>query len=397
MTTLNVNGKLCTRVRKVTSWTGNWIAYCDVDDDLLSGAVTLSIDEQPFIGTIDPRYSGKIGERSHVAIVGGAGGWDRILPAKHWHNDGGVTRATVVKATASEIGEVFAGGGLERLGTEFVRPAGPASRVFASLPWFVDDAGKTYAQGRAVTLAPSDVQISEFDPSQKTARILTGTAVQPGWKFVDDRFGELIARDVEQTWTAEGASALVWCGQREESRLSGLFAAAVREFANVAALKAYRYRVFEMDGERVKLQAVRRTGLDYAPDLVPCEIMFGAPGCSATLTPGQEVVVEFEDGNTSKPFVRGFKGKALTLTFDATTRIDLGTGATPLAHATQVAACIDALQEAIVAIGAGLNALAAAPLTGTSAGGVVSSAAAASALAINTAKTTLATTKVNAQ
>jgi hypothetical protein len=396
MSTLSVNGKLCTKIRKVTPWTGTWIAYCDVDDAPLTGKATIQIDEQTLVGTIDARYSGKIGERSQVAVIGGGGAWDRILPPKHWHNDGGVLRATVVNATASEVGEVFASGGTERLGTEFVRVSGPASRVFASLPWYVDDAGKTHARTRTSAAPPPDVQISDFDQTKKVAHILSGSIVQPGWKFADDRFGEVTLRDVEQTWTAEGARATAWCSPQELSRLSGLLASAVREFAGIAALKSYRYRVFQMAGDKVQLQAVRRSGADHAPDLVPCEIMFGVPGAEGELTPGQEVTVDFEDGDPSKPMVRSFKGKALTLTFDATTKIDLGIGATPVAHAAQVIACVDALAAALAAIGTGLTAIAG-PLAGPAAGAVVTTAAGAATSAIASAKATLATTKVNAQ
>src|SRR4051812_45598130 len=94
----------------MTPGTGVWIADLDVDLDLSgvlpSGRAVLTIGTTILSGTIDPRASGKFGEKAHVQLVGGGGGWDKIVPAMHLHADFGVLSTAIFNVTAASVGEV---------------------------------------------------------------------------------------------------------------------------------------------------------------------------------------------------------------------------------------------------------------------------------------------------
>jgi hypothetical protein len=94
----------------------------------------------------------------------------------------------------------------------------------------------------------------------------------------------------------------------------------------------YRYRVFEMQANRVKLQAVRK--LAGLPDIIPAVMLPGVPGTWAELTPGSTVLVQFIEGDESMPVITHFEDRdgggwiPLALVLEATNTIKLGANAT---------------------------------------------------------------------
>ena len=93
-----------------------------------------------------------------------------------------------------------------------------------------------------------------------------------------------------------------------DSRLLRAIRAIVREiFADYAYRCPYRYRVINMSGDRVLLQAINPSlGI---PDIVPIEVRPGSAGLSADLTPGCEVLVQFIEGNPTMPYIASFTPK----------------------------------------------------------------------------------------
>ena len=327
---MSLNGKRVLSTRLLTPWTGVWLADVDLDDEALpSGAVVLEVGGAKLSGTVDPRASSRMGTRCGVRVLGGGAGWHHMVKPRHFHNDAGVTRSSILQATAAEVGERVVDPELVRLGVDFVRAAGLASHVLARLAWYVDDAGVTHVGDRVEKAAPSGLAVQTWEPTTQCLQVSSDELVRPGWRFTDSRFADVVARDVEQTFSAAGARATVWCGESPASRLASALGAAVEAFGRTKHLRAAPYRVFLMapDG-RVQLQAVeKRAGF---PDAIPVPMRMGIPGAKAKLKPGALVLVEFELGDQARPSVRAFEAaggdgwRPEELELDAKTLLRLG-------------------------------------------------------------------------
>jgi len=342
-----LNGQAATRARVSIPGTGAWMAELDIDLDATrivpSGRVALTIGTDVLTGTIDPRSSGRMGERATVHVIAGGGGWDKIVPAVHLHNDFGVTSTSVYSVTAASVGEAVLDASPRVLGVDFVRSAGPASRVLAGVAWYVDATGITTIGPRAPRALGADATILEWDPLTMRAVIAADSIIWPGTLLVDTRFGTATVRDVEQTFDEAGVRAIAWCETGETSdvtsagtRLARALASMARESVGATFMRTYRYRTVlqGVDG-RLTLQAVTRGG--PTPDILTAvSIWSGVAGASQKVTPGSVVLVGFIAGDASKPIVIGFDPDApaqVEVSFDAA-RVAVGAGTNPVAMAS---------------------------------------------------------------
>ncbi len=310
-TTLSLGGLDAVSVRLFQPWQGSWTAEIDLDLEAIpvvpSGAVVLRIGTAVLLGTVDPTASGKFGEKAHVRVIGGGGGWHRTVGSRQFHNDAGVLSSAVISATAAELGEKAVDATPQRFGVDFERTAGPGRRVLDGRDWYVTLAGVTTVGPRAPAPMSPDVDVLAWDPHAARADFATDAIVMPGTILVDPRFGRLTVRDVEQTFTAQGARGSAWCGTAAAPRLAGMLASLVREAGQTATLKAYRYRVVSqgVDG-RLTLQAVSSTA--GAPDSIALPPWYGVPGLKSLVTPGTEAAIVFLDGDPAQPAVVSFHG-----------------------------------------------------------------------------------------
>jgi hypothetical protein len=369
---------------------GVWTADLDVDLDVSmivpSGKCVLTIGTTPMIGTIDPRSTGRFGAKAHVQVSGGGGGWDKPVLGLHLHNDVGVLSSAILAVTAAEVGEAVVDTIPKRLGVDYVRTAGPASRVLSGFDWHVDTSGVTVTGPRLpIPFNPLTVDILSWDAETRCATLASDELVLPGTVLVDIRFGTAIVRDVEQTFSAEGSKVSAWCdtstlslpvpGVQKETpgnRIARAIGMMAREAAGVQYLKRWHYRVVLQNpaNKRVTLQLVDILG--GAPlALAEIDIWPGVCGSSHVLVPGTEVLVAFIEGDPAQPIVVGFAKLApppLETKLEAV-RIALGSVAVdPVAKAPGTQAQIAALTTAVGALAAyvaALTALAATPPTST--------------------------------
>jgi hypothetical protein len=340
-TTLTLNGLDAKSVRLFQPWTGVWTAEVDFDLELVPvapfGPATLVIGTTVLVGTIDPTASGKFGDKAIARVIGGGGGWGKIVSSRQFHNDAGVLPAAVIIATAAEALEPPPAVTLPPvpLGVDYERTSGAASRVLAGLDWYVTLAGVTTVGAPRPQLPanPLDVDVLTYDPFQRRAEIATDTILMPGTILAGDpRFDTLTIRDVEQTFTPDGgARASAWCGDDAKPRLATLLAGMVAELGGTANLKPYHYRVVAQnpaDG-RLTLQAVVASA--GAPDSIAISPWYGVPGVKATVLPGTEVAVKFLNGDPAKPVVDSFKPAIIS-------------APSPVARATAVASLVSALE-----------------------------------------------------
>ena len=135
------------------------------------------------------------------------------------------------------------------------------------------------------------------------------TAVRVGSVLREGLDAEMVVRDLEVRVDSDQVEVIAWCGGDDDTQESiGSKLERIAQRAMGTRLWGlYRFRVSEMDGERVKLQAVSRAaGL---PDILPVDMYPGLAGAHGELTLGAEVLVQFIEGDPSMPVITQFAGR----------------------------------------------------------------------------------------
>ena len=195
-----------------------------------------------------------------------------------------------------------------RLGIDFVRSAGPAERVLEGRPWYVDQNGVTQLAARTAPTPPTDLLVLTWDPETQVAELATDNVLLPGFGLTDTRWdGTINVRDVEQTFSAEGARAKAMCSGNTTTRIANAMRTLIEELSGVVYVRKYRYRVVSQGADgRLTLQAVAKTA--GVPDQMMISPYSGAPGVSAKLKPGFLCLVEFAEGEPTLPLAVSLDG-----------------------------------------------------------------------------------------
>lgn len=355
----SIGEDFCQSVRLYVPQHGAWYAVVTMlGAPALSGRVTLALGTVRLEGTVTK--VGTRGEQTFARITAGAGSWSNVLRPKAYHNDAGVKAKLVAEDAAREAGE-----SLETLttqttlGSHFVRRMSAASRVLEAAigtAWHVGYDGITRVGPRAAH-TPADGSYLVVDVQPDARRVQLGMddlgAVVVGSVLREGLDAEMTVRDLEVRIDSEAAEVFAWCGGDETTtdRLSSAFEKLVARFTGQRIWGKWRYRVVEMDGDRVKLQAVSKAaGL---PDTMPVDMHPGVAGVHAELALGAEVLVEFIEGKPTAPIITHFAGRGgsgfvpVTLTFDAATEMKWGANASQfVALAQDVLNRLDAIRTA---------------------------------------------------
>jgi hypothetical protein len=257
---------------------------------------------------------GVYGEQRWIRIAGGAAGWGRAVAKRGYHNDAGVRALLVAQDAASEVGETL--GSFvpvrERIGSDYAREAGPASRalsrVIGNTAWWVDYAGVTQVGPRAERVLPAAAyNVVAFDPAARTATLIADdpTTIQVGATLSDGIDRPSVIRELEITATgSEPLRFHVWLGGTEAQggRLATLLESIVQRAMDAQLLGVYRYRVVRRGSDdRLDLQAVdAERGL---PDLRAITVLPGVTAVRSLVTTGGIVLVAFAEGSRSRPYV----------------------------------------------------------------------------------------------
>lgn len=356
MHALTLNGTTrITDLRISTAWRGPPVLALELDldpsDPLPTGAVTVNVFDVALTGTIDDGATSRFADHVRARVVGGANGWNQVVKARDFADDNGVGVDTIVLATAADVGETIAEVPTTKLGPNYPRSSGVASRVLAGLDWYVSLDGQTHVASRPTVTPPDDAEVMTFDPLTRTLTVgVLDSLIVPGIQFTDlnGRWsGTLTARDVEQHFTADGEStAIVACGaDSSDQGTRELLERFVREVVGLPYLKTYRYRIVAQNADgRLQLQAVEKgPGL---PDTLPVPLWPGIPGASAKYgLDGAIVRLAFLD--PTRPIVVSHDPSfvPLELHFDAQTLIALGKNATDgAALASKVQTALDGIK-----------------------------------------------------
>ena len=99
-----LNGHKVTDARVTIPAWGVWYADVAIDGEVaLSGAATLVVADLTLSGTV--LSGGPSTGRSHFRVVGGEGGWGKLLKKRSYANDAGVKLAKILGDAAFEVGE----------------------------------------------------------------------------------------------------------------------------------------------------------------------------------------------------------------------------------------------------------------------------------------------------
>jgi|SRR5579884_888386 len=320
-------------VRFLIPWKGVWLADVEIDPEVVTasslptGRVTLTVGAQVLTGTVDPRGSGRFVHTAKLRILGGGAGWDKPVTGQHFHADNGVSSTRVLSATAKQVGENVNDVTPVTLGIDWVRPVGPASRVFGDRDWYVDLAGVTQYASRPPATPDATFEVLDFDPRRQVLHATSDVVLLPGLQVADasktPRWdGTLTVRDVEQVFDRKGSRATLWCSTVGVSRLTAALTSMVRELSGAAKLRVYRYRFVTATGGRLNLQAVDKSlGI---PDILPVSVWPGMAGASGKYAPGQQCLVRFLGDDYSEPAVVGFDGNLpLEASLDAQDKVHI--------------------------------------------------------------------------
>ncbi len=336
----NVNGKTVIDAVLYVPNVGPWWSEVtfELDPDV-SGAVTLNLGELALSGTVDPTHDGVFGGQRRSRIIAGGGGWGTLVPSQHYHNDGGITALSIAQDAARLAGEQLGtfSPANPSVGIDYVRSAGPASRVLedviGGVPWHVDYNGITQVGARTESAAPDDAyEVLESNPRENLVNIAADdlTRIGVGSIFSVGLDAPITAYELEIRVSVEQARTVVWGGgaSNERGRLASAITKIVDTVNAARLFGKYRYRVVSMNANRVELQAVSSSvGL---PDVLPVSQKPGVAGAHAALTGGSVVIVEFIEGDRTLPIVTAYAGKdeqghaPVTLDLSVTTTLRLG-------------------------------------------------------------------------
>lgn len=349
MATATLNSHRVTNARvDLPAW-GCWYADATIDTaQALTGKVTLKIADLTLIGTILSGGADDGTARSHFRIVGGAGGWGRVIKAKSETNDAGVKAVTVIGDAAREVGETLDTSTIansERTGPGYVRPKGPACRILETLrpqAWYVGEDGVTRIGARSGATIPKTVGM-KIDKARGTVEVSAESIAKylPGAVVAG-----ITAVDVQHEISSKGLRTRVYgkLGGTTSRRLEAMRTIVLQLLPNLPYLGTWEYRVVLLSGSRLDLQPVKvSTGM---PDLRRVRMRPGVAGSKSTLIPGCRVLVSFVDADPSRPEVVGFEDsegqgfKPLLTEIDATTFLKLADGLRPMAATGDVAAGI---------------------------------------------------------
>ncbi len=306
MSLVTLNGVTVTRCRvQVPAW-GVWFADVEcASGDVLTGAVTLVVDDVTFRGTI--LSGGTVETRTRYRIAGGAGQWGKRIAAKAYINDLGVKSSKVVTDAAAECGETVGTLPSGTAGSSFVRAEGPASAVPDELyprGWYVDEAGVTQIGARTSTTYEGGAVRTATDAARGTIELAAPSLVGlvPG-VVVDG----ITAVDVEHILEGGKLRTMIWGAQA--GRDGDPVAAKLAQFVDLCTapnryFAPYEYRIVLRHTERYDLQCVRRsTGM---PDLLSVRIKPGVAGVRSHPKLGSLAIVQFVNGDPGRPVISGF-------------------------------------------------------------------------------------------
>lgn len=173
---LSLGGKRVTDVDLSIPQYGTWAADVETSDGAAAPAKTaLTIGSLVLTCAVD--RSAEVAGGRKYRLLGGYGGWPKMLASRSYSLAGGVPLGMVLSDAAMELGERVTLAAQSNVGTAFVRPAmtGAALLALAAGPlWWMDPAGLTHvASARPSKAITSPFTLVDRDGGRGIATIAT--------------------------------------------------------------------------------------------------------------------------------------------------------------------------------------------------------------------------------
>ena len=156
----SINGNALTDATITIPYQGIW--HADVTTSLgtlLVGRVTLVLGSLTMQGSVF--RSGFFGGNFNYRIVGGAGGWQKVVPSKVYNSNSSIRLSLVLNDAARAAGENISLDTDRDIGSFYVRQQAPAARVLNQLTasWYVRSDGVTVIGSRSGNMIASPFDV----------------------------------------------------------------------------------------------------------------------------------------------------------------------------------------------------------------------------------------------
>lgn len=306
MTMITVNGIEAHALRVDVPRIGTWHAQLELDD-LISALTRVVI----VVGALELRgvvVEDRVDHSKRVLdVVGGAGGWSRVVEPTSYANDAGVRASLVAADVARACGETMGRfePSAERLGNAYVRDRRSA---WATLLDVAGDGVDCYVELDGTTVcAPRasrslSVNVLGYVPDQQCV-IVDDLTARIGDTLVSDLLPGALA--VQRLVLLAGSEALrceCYCSGSTDiaSQLEGI----IERVQHRVLTTLCEYRVVRQVGDRLNLQPVHRA--DGLPELQRVEVWGAVPGVRPTVVPGARALVAFIGGSRARPVIVAF-------------------------------------------------------------------------------------------
>jgi hypothetical protein len=295
---------------------GVWYVDAVLEDGeaALRGYVLVQIGTLRLRGTVVDASAGAFVLQRSLRIVGGAGGWGKLLPPLGYHTDDGVSPLEVARDAARDCGETLGAFEADLLPADFIRRMGPGSavleRLAGSRQWWVDPDGVTHVGTRAESTPPDgSYSTLTYSPLQRTAWLACDdpAVLWIGSRLTDRMSAPQVVRDLEIHVDAGQMRVKAYVGgdASDGSRLGRALDAILAQRESKRLYGTYRYRVYSDPGDgSLNLQVVRP--LAGLPDVIPALQSAGIAGALSSLRPGELVRVAFDEGDPCLPYVASY-------------------------------------------------------------------------------------------
>lgn len=279
------------------------------------------------------------GARS-ARFVGGYGGWRKKIKPRAYAHDAGVRLSTVLGDAARDAGEKINIPQDRVIGTAYVRERAAAERVlrFLAPDWWIDPAGVTQIGPRPSALITSAFTVINWSGGRGRFEIATEVYGdwQPGRRFTAPTVtGEQTISTVQLTSDNDGKLRLVvMTGDATEDRLLDDLRNLVRaETPSLTYSGVWEYVITKADDKTIDGTPTS----SVVPPITNCPMTPGLLGEGVTPTPGSKCRVQFVNADPTRPECVAIVGTPVRSKIDASTFVELGAGALPVARTGDLA------------------------------------------------------------
>lgn len=302
---ITINGIAAHDLRVDVPRIGTWHAQVRLDDlaSILT-RVTIVCAELELRGVV---VEDRIDQSERVLdVVGGAGGWSRVVDPTSYANDAGVKASLVAADVARTCGETMGrfSPAVERIGNAYVRDRRSAWATLLDVAgnvdcWVAYD-GTTMCAPRVTQVLT--VNVLGYAPDQQCV-VVDDLTVQIGDTLQSDLLpGPLTVQRLVLVAGSSSPQCECYCSSSTDiaSQLEGIIERVQGRQLTVLC----EYRVVQQVGDRLHLQPVHRA--DGLPDLQRVEVWGAVPGVRPSVVPGARALVAFVGGSRARPVVVAF-------------------------------------------------------------------------------------------